>query len=228
VVLGRLGRAVVLFLCCEAILAVRFNPGVLYGGWLLVLLTLKHYLLFQLQLPTVGAYITLLYSGFATVCLTFMWRVVVARGPLVGLLAKVAFTPGWHRGYKVLRVIGITEKWTLLLVEPAVMAAYVVHAAMTPVQLHFRPYWHYLGGSRQPMPPLPEMTWPAWWLDAAPWISLILPCLSVLALILHNRAEFAITREGMAQARQRQQRAEQGAIAPSGPALQFPMMEGPR
>jgi hypothetical protein len=108
------------------------------------------------------------------------------------------------------------------------MAAYVVHAAMTPVQLHFRPYWHYLGGSRQPMPPLPEMTWPAWWLDAAPWISLILPCLSVLALILHNRAEFAITREGMAQARQRQQRAEQGAIAPSGPALQFPMMEGPR
>ena len=121
----------------------------LYGGWLLALLTLKHYLLFQLQLPH-GAYITLLYNGFATVCLTFMWRVMVARGPLVGLLARVAFTPGWHRGYKVLRVIGITEKRTLLLVEPAVMAAFVVHAAMTPVSLRFRPYWHYLGGTGIP------------------------------------------------------------------------------
>jgi len=45
---------------------------------------------------------------------------------------------------------------------------------------------------------------------------------------VHNRAEFAMTQEGMAQARQRQQRAEQEAVAPSGPVLQFPMMEEPR
>jgi hypothetical protein len=223
-----LWRLAVLFFCCEAVLAVRFNPGVLYGGVLLALLTLKHYLLFQLQLPTASAYVTLLYSGFTTVCLTLMWRIVVARGPLAGLLARVAFTPGWHRGYKVLRVIGITEKWTLLLVEPAAMAAFVIYAAMMPVTLHFRPFWHYLGGSGHPLPPLPDVAWPAWWPDAAPWISLILPCLSVMTLIFHNRAEFTMTREGMAQARQQQQRAEQGAVAPSGPVLQFPMMEGPR
>jgi hypothetical protein len=223
-----LWRLAVLFFCCESVLAVRFNPGVLYGGVLLALLTLKHYLLFQLQLPVAGAYVTLLQSGFLACCLTLLWRITVARGPLAGLLARVAFTPGWHRGFKFLRVIGFTEKRTLLLVEPAVMAAFVVHAAMTPVHLRFRPYWHYLGGSRQPLPPLPEVAWPAWWPDAAPWIALILPCLSVLALIFHNRVEFAMTREGMAEVRQRQQRAEQGAAAPSGPVLQFPMVEEPR
>jgi hypothetical protein len=202
---------------------------VLYGGVLLALLTLKHYLLFQLQLPTASAYVTLLYSGFTTVCLTLMWRIAAARGPLAGLLARVAFTPGWHRGYKVLRVIGVTEKWTLLLVEPAVIGLFMVHAAMTPVHLRFRPYWHYLRGSGQPLPPVPDITWPAWWPDAAPWISLILPCLSVVTLIFHNRAEFAMTREGMAQARLRQQQqAEEEVTPPSGPALQFPMMEGPR
>jgi len=186
-----LWRLAVLFFCCESVLAVRFSPGVLYGGGLLVLLTLKHYLLFQLQLPVAGAYATLLYSGFATVCLTLMWRVGVARGPLAGLLARVAFTPGWHRGYKLLRVIGITEKWTLLVVEPAAMTAFMVHAAMmTPVYLRFRPYWHYLGGSRQPLPPLPEVAWSAWWPDATPWISLILPCLSVLALYVHSIGKF--------------------------------------
>jgi len=220
-----LWRLAVLFFCCEAVLAVRFNPGVLYGGLLLVLLTLKHYLLFQLQLPTTGAYITLLYSGFATVCLTLMWRVTVARGPLVGLLAKVAFTPGWHRGYKVLRVIGITEKHTLLLVEPAVMAAFVVHAAMTPLSLRFRPYWHYLGGTKHPLPPVPDVAWP---LKLAPWIALAMPCLTALALYVNNRAEYAMTEQGKAEARQRQQRVDQDAAASSGPVLQFPMMEGPR
>jgi hypothetical protein len=50
----------------------------------------------------------------------------------------------------------------------------------------------------------------------------------VITLIFHNRAEFAMTREGLAEARQRQQRADQEATASSGPVLQFPMMEGPR
>jgi hypothetical protein len=144
---------------------------------------------------------------------------------LAGLLAKVAFTPGWHRGYKVLRVIGITEKHTLLLVEPAVMAAFVVHAAMTPLSLRFRPYWHYLGGTRHPLPPLPEVAWP---IELAPWIGLALPCLTAMALFVNNRSEFAMTEQGKAEARQRQQRVDQDAAASSGPVLKFPMMEGPR
>jgi len=223
-----LWRLAVLFFCCESILAIRFNPGVLYGGLLLGLLTLKHYLLFQLQLPNAGAYVILLHSGFTVCCCTLMWRVMAARGPLAGLLAGVAFTPGWHRGFKLLRVIGFTERRTLLLVEPAVMAVFVVHAAMTPVYLHFRPYWHYLGGTGHPLPPLPDVAWPAWWPDAAPWAALALPCLSVLALTLNNRTEFAMTQAGMAEARQRQQQADQDATASSGPVLQFPMMKGPR
>lgn len=223
-----LWRLAVLFFCCESVLAIRFNPGMLYGGMLLALLTLKHHLLFALQLPLPGAYITLLHCGFLSCCLTLLWRVTVARGPLAGLLARAAFTPGWHRGFKILRVVGCTEKWTLLLAEPAFMAAFVIHAGMTPVYLRFRPYWHYLSGNRQLLPPVPETAWADAWPEAAPWIALALPCLSVLALYLHNRTEFAVTREGMAQARQRQQRADQEATASSGPVLQFPMMEGPR
>jgi hypothetical protein len=223
-----LWRLAVLFFCCESVLAIRLNPGFLYGGVLLALLTLKHYLLFQLQLPITGAHVTLLHNGFIACCFTFMLRFILARGPLAALLARVAFTPGWYRGFRILRVIGITEKHTLLLVEPAAMAVYVVHAAMTPVYRHFRPYWHYLGGHGRPMPPLPEVAWPAWWLEAAPWLSLALPCLSVLALYLHNRAEFTMTPSGIAEVRQQQRQADQEAVAPSGPVLQFPMMKGPR
>jgi len=220
-----LWRLAMLFFCCEAVLAVRFNPGVLYGGLLLVLLTLKHYLLFQLQLPNTGAYVTLLYNGFIACCFTVIWRITVVRGPLAGLLAGVAFTPGWHRGFKLLRVIGFTEKRTLLLVEPGVMLAFVVHAAMTPVSARFRPYWHYLGGTKHPLPPVPDVAWP---LKLAPWIALAMPCLTALALYVNNRAEYAMTEQGKAEARQRRHQADQGAAASSEPVLQFPMMKAPR
>jgi hypothetical protein len=220
-----LQRLIVLFFCCEAVLALRFNPGILYGGLLVALLTLKHYLLFQLQLPTAGAYTTLLYNGFATFCCTLFLRVTVMRGPLAALLARVILTPGWHRGYKPLRLIGITDKYTLLLVEPAAMVAFLVHAAMTPVSLRFRPYWHYLGGTGHPLPPVPVV---AWWPDAAPWLGLVLPGLAVLAVYLNNRAEYAGTAQARAEAQQRQQQADQDAVTPSGPVLQFPMVQGLR
>jgi hypothetical protein len=223
-----LQRLIVLFFCCEAVLALRFNPGILYGGLLVAMLTLKQYLLFHLQLPTAGAYTTLLYNGCTAFFCTLILRVTVVRGPLAALLARVICTPGWHRGYKPLRLLGLTDKYTLLLVEPAAMAAFLVHAAMTPVSLRFRPYWHYLGATGQPLPPLPVVARPAWWLDAAPWIALALPGLAVLALYLNNRAEYAGTAHAQAEAQQRQQQADREAVASSGPVLQFPMVKGLR
>jgi len=37
-----------------------------------------------------------------------------------------------------------------------------------------------------------------------------------------------MTEQGKAEARQRRHQADQGAVASSGPVLQFPMIEGPR
>ena len=106
-----------------------------------------------------------------------------------------------------------------------VMVAFVVHAAMTPLSLRFRPYWHYLGGPKHPLPPVPDVAWP---LELVPWIALAQPCLMALALFVNNRAEYAGTTQARAEAQQRQQQADQDAVTPSGPVLEFPMVQGLR
>jgi hypothetical protein len=221
-----LWRLFLVFGCAEALLFLRWNMGIAMGVLLGVFITIKHWLLQYLLLSQ--SYIHLLHLGVMCAILNIVARIFLPQTPLAWLAPRLVFTPPWHSGNRFWRLIGLKEKWTLLYVEPAVFLAAAIFIAGTGCCGRFQPYWHYWG--QKPMPRLPDWLAASWWhsLDAAMLVSTLLPAVTLLALLLHNRYEYAASDEGKNEALNRRGQVMQPAQvsqAEPAPSLTFPTVQ---
>jgi len=143
-------RFFLLFGCCEALLYVRWNFGFRFYLLMLAVLSAKHYV-FQF-LPVTAAHAHVLQMAFYSILLTLLWRVFSTTGGLRMLAPRLVYVRAYHSGHKILRLIGISQKMTLLVWEPLVSLVFAVMATRTPVLLRMHPYWHYLGDTHSGLP----------------------------------------------------------------------------
>lgn len=221
-----LGRFFLLFGCCEAMLWVRWNFGFRFCLLMLALLSAKHYL-FQF-LPVTAAHQHVLQTAFFSILLTIVWRFGSTTGPLRFLAPRLVYVRAYHQGHKILRLIGISQKMTLLVWEPLAALIFAVMATRTPTLLRMHPYWHYFGGEHAPLPPLPPMSFPDWYTAVAPVIAWLWPVLAAAAFYANNRYEYAWTEEAAEDGIDKAVEELRGPAAPPEPHLEFPRVKTKR
>jgi hypothetical protein len=220
VLLRLLWRCFLLFGCAEGLLWVRWNFGFRFCLLMLALLSAKHYL-FQF-LPVTAAHAYVLHAAFFSIVLTLLWRVFSTAGQLRFLVPTLVYVRAYHSGHKILRLIGISQKMTLLVWEPMVTLVFAVMATRTPILLRMHPYWHYFGDERGTLPPLPPMSFPGWYVAAAPILAWLWPMLAAAAFFVNNRHEYAWTAEAAEDGISQAAEELRGPAAPPEPRLEFP------
>lgn len=221
-----LGRFILLFGCCEAMLWVRWNFGFRFCLLMFALLSAKHYL-FQF-LPVTEAHAYILHAGFYSILLTLLWRFVSTTGEFRFFAPGLVYVRAYHHGHKLLRLIGISQKMTLLVWEPLTTLIFSVLAARTPTLLRMHPYWHYLDGEQGTLPPLPPMSFPDWYLSVAPFLAWLWPVFTAAAFYLNNRHEYAWTEEAAEERIDTTAKELRGPAAPPEPRLEFPRVRTKR
>lgn len=219
-------RFVLFFWCCEGLLAVRWNFGLRFCLLMLAFLSVKHFLL--QFLPVTEAHTLMLHAAYVNVVLTILWRFGGTVGDFRLCFPGVVYVPPYHSGHKILRLIGISQKMTLLVVEPLVAAVSALLAARTPVYVQMRPFWHYIGNGQEPLPPLPVLSFPVWYPQVAPLLAWLWLALMVGAFFLNNRAEYALLPEAAQEGMTKAEKAIGGPTAPPEPTLEFPRVRTKR
>jgi len=191
-------RLVLRFGCVEALAMCRAYPGTGYGVMLAVLFVIKHQVL--AYLPASQGSMEWHRGSAVMLGLNLFGRFVFKHAAW-----RCSLVPSDDPGRLLLWPAHWRKKFLLLSLEPALVLGFILvyEIAEPPYFLRFVPMFWWDG---LPLPYGIVQPYPAWYLHYATTIARGLPFLTVAALWLNNRCEYAASEEGQRDAEARQGR----------------------